>query len=46
MAINFRQEVAAVYSHSPNWAVKVQRMSDTQVYAIFQRFRKEGKIKL
>lgn len=41
-----RTELAKVYPNSDSWAYKVRHMQDRQVVAIFNRFRREGKIKL
>jgi hypothetical protein len=38
-----REMVKQAYP-SKNWTRKVNEMSDTQVYAIYLRFRREGKI--
>lgn len=39
-----RTEVIKVYLLSDSWADRVKKMSDTQVTAIFLRFKREGKI--
>lgn len=39
-----RAEVIKVYFMSGTWADRVKNMSDTQVTAIFLRFKREGKI--
>jgi hypothetical protein len=31
--------------YGPQWASKVDKMSDTQILAIFRKFQREGKIK-
>lgn len=39
-----RELVKRAYPHSKTWPLKVDRMPDGQVQAIFIRFKKEGKI--
>jgi len=39
-----REAIKAVYPNSPTWGGKVDRMSDSQVVAIYLRFKAEGKL--
>lgn len=39
-----REKVKAVYPNQV-WALKVDKMDDAQVFAIYSKFLKEGKIK-
>lgn len=39
-----RAELVKVYPHSDSWGIKVRKMADNQVIAIFRRFQRDGKI--
>lgn len=39
-----RESIKKVYPNSHTWAEKVDRMSDSQVVAIYLRFKAEGKL--
>lgn len=41
-----REAVKSAYPNSKSWASKVDNMSDTQVTAIYLRFKSENKINL
>ena len=44
LSINqMRAEITKVYSTSPTWSHKVDRMYDDQVIAIYYKFLKEGR---
>jgi len=45
MATSQRNELIAAYPQSTGWAARVQSMTDAQVFAIYLRLKKEGKIK-
>lgn len=40
-----REAVKAAYN-SPHWRIKVNKMSDSQVVAIYKRLQSQGKIKI
>ena len=39
-----KREILKVYS-GPNWAFKVEKMSDKQIAAVYLRFLNQGKLK-
>lgn len=39
-----KREILKVYS-GPNWAFKVEKMSDKQIAAVYLRFMNQGKLK-
>jgi hypothetical protein len=39
-----RELIKEAYKRSTTWAAKVDKMNDNQVFAIFTRFKREGKI--
>lgn len=43
MAMSEREQLKGVYKN-PTWARKVDKMSDEQVIAIFQRLKAQGKL--
>ena len=43
MSMDKREAVKSVYP-SPNWARKVNNMSESQVVAVFMRLQRDGKI--
>lgn len=40
-----RQQLIAVYPASTSWKARVLKMSDGQLYAIQQKFKKSGHLK-
>lgn len=39
-----REQIKKVYSGSSSWSARVDKMSDSQVVAIYLRFKAEGKL--
>lgn len=44
MGINLREAVKSAYNKSKKWAIKVDKMTDAQVVAVYLRLHREGKI--
>lgn len=44
MSTSEREELKKAYPKSDRWADKVDKMSQSQVIAIYNRFRSEGKL--
>ena len=41
---DIRRKVKAAYGNKPSWVDRVNRMSDRQVYEIYQSLKKRGQI--